>query len=82
MYRSFKVCQHWREQVRKSYFKRADTGRSERAIDFVAKTSKKKKKKNDRVEIENRILEKLTNFKMSWSIGMKIAGAYRARVTL
>lgn len=42
MYCSFKVCQHWREQVKKSYFKRADTGRSERAIDFVAKTGKKK----------------------------------------
>lgn len=78
MYCSFKVCQHWREQVKKSYFKRADTGRSERAIDFVAKTGKK----NDRVEIEDRILEKLTNFKMSWSIGMRIAGTYRTRVTL
>lgn len=77
MYCSFKVCQHWREQVKKSYFKRADTGRSERAIDFVAKV-----KRNDRVEIENRILEKLTNFKMSWSIGMRITGTYRARVTL
>lgn len=78
MYCSFKVCQHWREQVKKSYFKRADTGRSERAIDFIAKTGKK----SDRIEIENRILEKLTNFKMSCSIEMRIAGAYRVRVTL